>query len=132
MDATYSVTIDPRRGLLHIELGGFFSLTDVEALEAEKRAALSRLGLPRNTHLTLVDVSRCKLQAQDVFRAFQSAIADTRYMARRLAFVTGSSLARMQIRRMTTRDDAKFFATIAEAEAWLFEPAAAIQRTGTG
>jgi hypothetical protein len=127
MSASYTVTIDPRLGLLRITLGGFFELTDVEALETEKKAALVQLGRQRNGHLTLVDVSECKLQAQTVFGAFQSAIGDPRYMARRLAFVTGSSLVRMQVRRMTSRDNMAFFTTIADAEAWLFEPVAALR-----
>ena len=122
MNPTYEVTIEPRRKLLRVTLGGFFTVADVAALEAEKRAALVRLGCERNQHFTLVDVTACKLQPQDVVAAFKVAISDPRYMARRLAFVTGSSLARMQVRRMLTRDDANIFDTCQKAEAWLFEP----------
>lgn len=122
MNATYAVTIEPHRKLLRVKLGGFFGVSDVEALETEKRAALVRLNCGRNQHFTLVDVSDCKLQPQDVFGAFQAAIADPRHMARRIAFVTGSSLARMQVRRMLRRDDADIFDSVAAAEAWLFAP----------
>ena len=122
MGPTFSVSIDPRCKLLRVRLSGFFQVDDVAALEVEKRAALARLGTAPNDHVTLVDVSACKLQPQDVFRAFQAAIADPRYMARRIAFVTGDSLSRMQVRRMLTRDDADFFDHVDTAEAWLFEP----------
>ena len=123
MNPTYSMAIEPRRCLLRVTMSGFFALEDVAALEADRCRALDRLGCARNQHFTLVDVSACKLQPQDVVRAFQSALAKPRYMSRRIAFVTGSSLARMQVRRMLTRDDADFFDTVEAAEAWLFEPA---------
>ena len=122
MDPTYSVSIDRSRSLLRVTLGGFFGVQDVIALESEKRDALARLNCGRNQHYTLVDVSACKLQPQDVVGAFQVAIADPRFMSRRIAFVTESSLARMQVRRIVRRPDADIFETVAEAEAWLFEP----------
>jgi len=122
MNPTYTMAIEPQRCLLRVTMSGFFALKNVAALEADRRKALARLGCARNTHYTLVDVSACKLQPQEVVGAFQSALADTRFMSRRIAFVTGSSLARMQVRRMMTRDDADFFDTVKDAEAWLFEP----------
>lgn len=121
MNARYTVSIDPELGLLRIALGGFFSVADVEAIEVAKKAALVRLGLPRNAHLTLIDVSECMLQAQEVFAAFQAAVGNPRYMAHRLALVTGDSPIRMQARRLLTRDNTAFFATAEEAEAWLFD-----------
>jgi hypothetical protein len=121
MTPTFTITIEPERKLLRVTLGGFFDLQDVIALENEKRAALLRLGCAQNEHLSLIDVSGCKLQSQDVVQAFQSAIGDKRYMSKRIAFVTGSSLARMQVRRMLERKDAAFFETVEAAEAWLFE-----------
>ncbi|RYY28988.1 MAG: hypothetical protein EOP62_01335 [Sphingomonadales bacterium] len=122
MNPTYTVSIDRFRKLLRVSLGGFFSVSDVVSLERDKRAALADLNCGRNQHYTLVDVSACKLQPQDVVAAFQVAIADQRFMARKIAFVTESSLARMQVRRIVQRPDADIFTTLAQAEAWLFEP----------
>jgi len=122
MNPTYVMNIEPQRCLLRITMSGFFGLSDVSALETDRRNALARLGCARNTHYTLVDVSACKLQPQDVVRAFEGSLSDTRFMSRRIAFVTGSSLARMQVRRMIKREDSHFFDTVEAAEAWLFEP----------
>ena len=47
-------------------------------------------------------------------------------MSRRIAVVTGSSLARMQVRRILSRNDAAFFDAEEDAEAWLFEDRAAM------
>jgi hypothetical protein len=87
--------------------------------EARSRAH-AELTCPPNRHVTLVDVSALKLQAQAVLPAFMTQIADPALRSRRLAFVVGGSLARMQVRRVTVRDDLFTATTIAEAEAYLF------------
>ena len=132
MDASYEITIEPERGLLRIVVGGFLSTEDLAGILAAKQAALVRLAMPPNTHLALCDFSACKLQSQDVVQMCRSAIADPRFMARRIVFVIGSSLARMQLRRMLVRDDAAFFETMAEAEAWLFDESRPDARAARG
>ena len=122
MNGHFDITIDPARKLLRITLRGFFSAENVGEYLVAKNAALTRLNCRPNQHVTLVDVSASKLQSQDVVRAFQSTIADPRHQSRRIAIVTGSSLARMQVRRLLTRDNAGCFETIEEAEAWLIRP----------
>jgi len=119
--AFHEITIDRDRGLLRVVVGGFLSTEYLARILAEKAAALVDLGMPRNTHLAICDFSECKLQSQDVIAMCKGAIADRRYQARKIVFVIGSSLARMQLRRMMVRDDAAFFETTAEAEAWLFD-----------
>jgi hypothetical protein len=132
MKPSYEITIDPPRGLLRITVSGFLSFDDLTGILVEKERALARLGLRPNRHLTLCDFSSCKLQSQDVVQLCRAAIADPRYMARRIVFVIGSSLARMQLRRMLERDDAKFFETMEAAEAWLFDVARQDARVAAG
>ncbi|CAN5411474.1 hypothetical protein BH09PSE4_BH09PSE4_05850 [soil metagenome] len=115
----YEIEVDPRLSLLHITLGGFFSLTDVDRLITDRNIAMKRLTCGPNQHVTLVDVSGCKLQSQDVVGAFMKAIVDPRSLSRRLAFVTESSLARMQVRRMVTREGTALFENVSDAKAWL-------------
>jgi hypothetical protein len=121
MDPTYAITIEPERKLLRIVMSGFFAFENAAQLEIDRHAALVRLGCARNQHVTLVDVTACKLQPQDVVLAFQVALANPRYMSRRIALVTGNSGVRMQVRRVTTPSHANFFETTEAAEAWLFE-----------
>lgn len=117
----FSVTTDPALHLLRVIMGGFFGINDVARLAEAHRIARLQLRCAPNQHLTLVDVSDCKLQAQEVVSAFQKMIGDPRYASRRLAFVTGSSLARMQVRRILTRPGTGLFDDVAQAEAWLLE-----------
>ncbi len=118
MSATYKIRVDRERRLFSLTLTGFFEVNEVAALLEDVRAAVA--SFPQaNQHVTLCDVSECKLQPQEVIGAFQAHLSEARFRSRRLAFVTGASLARMQVRRLLERGHARCFDTVAEAEAWL-------------
>ena len=117
----YTVTADPGRKLVTIALRGMLSNEEVAALYREEYDAIRAMGCRLGEHLALVDLTECKLQLQEVATAFQARM-EGRGRARRLALVTGSSLAAMQARRITKRAGARVFPTRAEAESWLFAP----------
>lgn len=119
MPGTFEIAIEPLKKLLRVTLTGFLSVDNIGQYVAAKNAALARLGAAPNQHVTLCDVSKCLIQSQDVALEFQKMIGDPRYMSRRIAFVTGSSLARMQVRRLLTRSGGSCFDTVREAETWL-------------
>ena len=126
MSSAFRLSADPRRSLLLIELSGFFEATDVSRFAAEKQAAHRDLMCAPNEHVTIVDVTDCKIQGQAVVGAFAAMIADQRYKGRKLAFVTGSSLAKMQVRRLIEgQAEARCFDNRRLAEAWLMEDGAA-------
>ena len=58
---------------------------------------------------------------EQAMAAFQSMLASPDYRSRRLAFVTGSTLARGQLLRAATGRYVRCFDDAATAEAWLFE-----------
>ena len=120
MTSGYEIQLDPVRKLMTLTLSGFFDVQQVPKIADDIAAAIGRLNCPPNQHLTLVDVCDSKLQAQDTVAAFGAIIARPHLMARRLAVVVGSSLARMQVRRILLRDDAQVFDSRTEARAWLF------------
>ncbi|MDB5678478.1 hypothetical protein [Sphingomonas bacterium] len=119
MQATQTIRVDPHRKLVAITLTGFFDVAGATQLAIDAKAAIDSLAGPRNQHLTLIDFSDCKTQSQDVVAAFQRALGNPLYAARRLAFITGSSLSRIQARRVLNRDTARWFDNRREAEAWL-------------
>ena len=121
MDARFSITVDPNLDLVRIEMGGFFSEADIGAFRFALETKMEALTCPVNQHLTLCDVSAMKIQAQEIVGAFAKLVGNPKFQSRRLAFVTGSSLARMQTRRLTDRAGVEFFTERAGAEAWLLE-----------
>lgn len=121
MNTGYTIETDKARGRMTLTLSGFFSEDDVALFTKERTAAQAALRCAPNQHLTLCDVSGCRLQSAAVVEAFTRIIGDPRAMSRRIAFVVGSSLARMQVRRMLVRDNAACFEDRASAEAWLHE-----------
>ncbi|UZK67810.1 hypothetical protein [Sphingomonas sp. M1-B02] len=100
-------------------MGGFFSHADVVEFVHDLNLNLDRLGRGPNEHLMLCDVQRMKIQTQDVVRLFSSVVGAPRLRSKRLAFVTGSSLSRLQAKRLTNRPGVSFFSDLALAEEWL-------------
>ena len=117
----YAITIDPLSAFVRIKLGGFFALSDVQEFAAALARAYARLASGRGHHLTLCDVSECKIQPQEVVEAFRGLLTDRSLMSERLAFVTGGSPAKMQIRRLIARDTCRFFEQADAAERWLLD-----------
>ena len=132
MQNKFSISVDRRLGIVRIAMNGFFTHEDLAAFVVARREAHEALGWPRNTHVTLNDVRGMKIQAQDIVDAFQHILADPDFRSRRLAFIAGPTLARLQLERaLAGRADVRCFEDLDEAEAWLFEEEpAALRRAG--
>ena len=120
--AQFSIMVEPALDLVRIEMGGFFSEADIGAFRFALETRMAALTCEPNQHVTLCDVSAMKIQTQDIVTAFSKVVGHATFQSRRLAFVTGSSLARMQTRRLTDRAGVEFFVDAALAEAWLLDP----------
>ena len=117
----YSITVDPQTAFVRITLDGFFALGDVQEFAIALARAYAGLASGRGHHLTLCDVSECKIQPQEVVEGFRRLLTDRSLMSERLAFVTGASPAKMQIRRLIARDTCRFFEQADAAERWLLD-----------
>lgn len=115
----YTFQADYTRKLIRAQLEGFLSVEEVAAFGADIQAAAVAMGCQSGEHLLYVDTSQCALQAQDVVSAFQALIGNVPLKAKRLAVITGSSLSRMQTRRILVRDHAMLFDCGEDAEHWL-------------
>lgn len=122
MTATFSVVADPARDLVRITLTGFFDERSIAGFLAARRAAHAQLRCGPNRHVTLADTSRIAIQTQDMVARWGGILADPAYRSRRLAFVVGSTLARMQLQRAIGSRHAQVFTDHAAAETWLFAP----------
>ncbi|MFM9828842.1 MAG: hypothetical protein ACKVOB_08885 [Sphingomonas sp.] len=119
MTPSYSFDVDVRRSLVRITLGGFFTQSDIEGFLAARAKAHTELRCGPNEHLTLTDVRGMKIQMQEMVGAWGQVLAAPDYRSRRLAFVQGNSLTRLQLRRAAASRDVRYFDDIGKAEAWL-------------
>jgi len=120
----YEIAVDPAHDLLEVTLGGMMSVEEVADYIHALRRTIVEHRLRR--FAMVIDVSACPIQSQTMIAAMGRHMA-TMPKARALAVVTGSSLARMQVRRLFTQDYARVTATVEEGRAWVIsgtEPAA--------
>jgi hypothetical protein len=134
MSATFSFDVEPERDLVRIAMGGLFTPENIAEFYKVREAAHARLTCGRNQHLTINDLREMKIQPQESVAGFQQLLGAPQYRSRRLAFVIGRTLARSQLQRALTGrgPDTRCFDTVEEAEAWLFESAAAGALRATG
>lgn len=71
-----------------------------------------------DAYAMVIDVSECPIQLQEMIKAMGQHMS-TMPKARALAVVTGSSLARMQIRRLFTQPYARIVKTVEQGRAWV-------------
>jgi hypothetical protein len=112
----YTIKVDKRLELVEVNLSGMMSTEEVAAYIADlKRAFVShRL----HSYVMVIDVTNCPIQSQDMIQAMGQHMA-TMPKARALAIVTGSSLSRMQVRRLFTQPYARTTANVAEGRSWV-------------
>lgn len=94
---------------------------DIARFVAAGEEARAQLGAVPGGHVTLVDMRGMHIQTQESVAGFARVLANPRNRARRVAFVVERGLSRMQIQRIATAPSARFFPTIAAAEAWLLK-----------
>jgi len=114
----YHITFVASRQLISVKLTGLFSAGEVERYVADLRDRFLRHRFKAG-YLMLIDTSECTIQPQDVLLALQEHMASFP-KASRIAVVTGSSLARMQVRRVMHQPYLRIVATAREGHQWLF------------
>ena len=75
LSASVDITVEPALNLVTYTLAGFLDAESVGKVGNARGAAMAQLRCPRNTHLTVIDISRCKIQSQEVIAAFKDGAA---------------------------------------------------------
>jgi len=111
----YDIRVDAPLGLIEVTLSGMMSVEETGSyVTALKRAfVVNHL----RSYAMVIDVTDCPIQGQDMIAAMAQHMGSMP-KARALAVVTGSSLARMQVRRLFTQPYARIAATVADGRAW--------------
>ncbi|RYE99533.1 MAG: hypothetical protein EOO77_35380 [Oxalobacteraceae bacterium] len=112
----YTIKVDKRLGLVEANLGGMMTTEEVATYVADLKRAFIEHRL--HSYAMVIDVSSCPIQSQDMIQAMGQHMA-TMPKARALAIVTGSSLARMQVRRLFTQPYARITANVCEGRSWV-------------
>jgi hypothetical protein len=119
----HKVSVDRATNLVLVQVSGFFTAEGVGTAGEAVREAIRGLGDAAGKHVTLYDFSDVQIAASDAIDAFKAALANPAYQnlrARRIAFVTRSALATLQIKRMrAVREDLEIFEDKPAAIRWL-------------
>ena len=112
----YSIRVDAAQNLVEVTLKGMISVEEVGAYVTDLRREFIAHKL--RSYGMVVDITDCPIQSQDMLTAVASHMGSMP-KARAIAIVTGSSLARMQVRRLFTQDYARIVATLDDGRAWV-------------
>ncbi|WP_156025747.1 hypothetical protein [Sphingomonas phyllosphaerae] len=105
--------------ILSVRVEGNLSLNDVEELKTAQRSAIDLVGWLVQEYSLIVDITDAKIQDTSVASALDKLRTDPSLEPSRLAFVHGSSPAKLQVRRLATQRGDGVFETSAEARDWL-------------
>lgn len=105
--------------LIRLTMGGFFDSSTISEMRRDFVRAIVTLPCPANLHVTLCDIRQMEIQSQAIVGEFTQLVGSDDVRSRRLAFVTTKSLARLQARRLTSRDGVEFFTAVDAALEWL-------------
>lgn len=114
----YEVKVDKPRALIEVRLGGMMTVEEVGAYIAELQRVFIANRL--RTYVMVIDVSACPIQSQDMIAAMGTHMAKMP-KARALAVITGSSLAKMQVRRLFTQPYTRVVTTRSDGLAWVLQ-----------
>lgn len=113
----YKITIVKSRNLVESKMNGTFSPSMVLDYEAALREHFDD-GTLQPGYMMLIDVSGAKIQTQQTICAFIQHVARMP-KASRIAVVVGTSVIRMQVRRVLQQPYLRLFDARSEALPWL-------------
>ena len=116
----FSVAFHRQFNLVDTTLSGLLTPEEVRCYAAEVEPIIWQAHRRSEGYTILLDVAGCAIQTQQVVGDFQSHVAGVP-RARRCAVVTGSSIIRMQVRRIVSGPSMRIFDDRKAAMHWLTE-----------
>ncbi len=118
-----TIHVDRANKLVDVRIGGFVAPEDASWLGEEVRAAIRALHRETGEHVTLYDVTGLSIAPASTIEMVKCMFAhpEVRLLwARKVAIVTESALARLQMQRLRdARSDIAIFDARADAIEWL-------------
>ncbi|RYE01793.1 MAG: hypothetical protein EOP61_10250 [Sphingomonadales bacterium] len=123
MQVEQSIRIDRAHKLIEVRVGGFVTPEDASWLGEQVREAVRAFGDDIGQHVTLYDASDVPVVPPATVELLQQTFANPtvrQLWARKVAFVVGTALTRMQARRLReVRPDIGIFDDRKSAIDWL-------------
>lgn len=117
----FEVSVEMPRKLLRMTLRGFWDIPTFEAFATEFEKALLTLHRAGGCDAAIVDGREFAVQSRDILGRFGEIMQKNGpYLAKRTASIIPTELNRMQAARVTESLARRDFATMEDAEAWLF------------
>ncbi|MBH9537080.1 hypothetical protein [Novosphingopyxis sp. YJ-S2-01] len=119
----YAVEVEQPARIILLNIGAELSTEEAWGLQKAKNDAVESLGPPYADHARLMDVSKLRIQPQEIIQAFVEYSLKTHMPSRRVAIMVGEGTSKMQFRRIVQkeglRDDMQLFSDREEALGWL-------------
>lgn len=112
----HDIRVDARLRLVEATLAGMLTVDGVTSYVGQLQQAFVANRL--RDYVLIVDIADCPIQSQDVVAALRTHMV-AMPKASAIAIVTGSSLARMQVRRLFDQPYARIVGNREAARAWV-------------
>ena len=113
----HKIYVNSASNLIEIAFAGLLSTAESVEYVAEVRRVMVTQGIKANYKM-LIDISSCPIQPQETIKVLAEHISSMP-KAQRIAIVCGSSLAKMQMRRLFLQPYARIVNSTEEGMAWL-------------
>lgn len=111
----YKIIIDQAHTLVRLDIEGMVSTAEADRLVDDLIAQITAAQLA--SYALIIDVARCPVQTQDMVATMRARLPEMKRV-RALAVVTGTTLARLQVRRVFQQPFVRFTETYEDARAW--------------
>lgn len=126
----YGIHVNASSNLIEIEFKGLLAPDEAAAYIAAVRHAMVTRGLKAGYRMLIV-ISDCPIQPQDTIKVLAEHI-EAMPKASRIAVVTGSSLAKMQMRRLFKQPYARIVSDEVDGRAWVLSGVEPIVKKAVG
>ena len=119
----FDFQLDRSRRFLRITVRGYWDAEILARYEMAAREELDKLRRLGGQSSCLFDNTEFQVQAKEIIEQIQALISERTFWADRVAVVAPYALNKMQISRVAAEappGERKIFASVAEAEEWLF------------
>ena len=112
----YKITVDRGHALIKLEMRAMLDVADAARLVSELIEQVAEAKF--ESYALILDIAECPVQSQDMIAAMGQHLTRMKRV-RAIAIVTGTMLARLQVRRIFSQPFTRFTSTYDEGLRWV-------------